>query len=131
MADHYQVKQVIVMRHDINYGSRGKFGAQVAHCSLAPIMKLLQKDVHYIPHPSSTRYFDVWCQGSFAKIVLRTDSLDELYRLKEECDKRYIPCDIITDNGTTVFNEPTTVGIGIGPYESNELNEITGHLKLF
>lgn len=131
MADHYDVKQIIVLRTDLDYkGSKGKMIAMGAHCSLAPILKLLQRDIHYMPLPEAISYFDMWCQGSFAKIVCKVDNVEKIINLQQECEKRYIPYGVITDNGTTVFDEPTMVGIGIGPYSSKILNEFTGDLKL-
>jgi peptidyl-tRNA hydrolase len=132
MASRYDVKQVIVLRTDIDYkGSKGKMLAMAAHCSLAPILRMLQKDIHYMPHPDSISYFDKWCEGSFAKIVCKIEGVEKILSLQEECKERYIPCAVITDNATTVFNEPTIVGIGIGPYSSEILDEVTGGLQLF
>ncbi|MDR0676554.1 MAG: peptidyl-tRNA hydrolase [Elusimicrobiota bacterium] len=129
MADHYEVKQVIVLRSDLNYGSKGKMIAMGCHASLGPIMKLLQRDIHY-DNPTNISYFDIWCKGSFAKIVCKAENIEKIYDLQKECEKRFIPYSIITDNGTTVFGVPTVVGIGIGPYASDKLNEFTGDLKL-
>lgn len=44
-----------------------------------------------------------WMEGSFAKIVVGVDSLEQLLDLERQAKEADIPCALITDNGSTEF----------------------------
>lgn len=71
-----------------------------------------------------------WIEGSFTKICLSVDSEVELDELYEKAKLAGLPCSLIVDNGLTEFNGvKTKTCIAIGPADSTEINNITGHLK--
>ena len=147
----YDVKQVIVVRKDLNM-RKGKIAAQVAHASMKVLLAMMEikKDSDEIIHrglkikmhgqPKKIirtleylygSYLSNWLDGSFAKVVVSCDSEKELMAIQRVAYDRDIPNALITDNGTTEFNgQLTTTCLAIGPYSSEELNKITGHLKL-
>lgn len=152
MSDHYKVHQTIVMRSDLDYkGSKGKFGAMVAHCSLASLLKSLdplwfdcdeygKKLIRLENDIEMDRYefsgdvtypvYD-WIKGDFAKIVLKIDTLEGLLDIQKKAEEAGLIVSLIKDNGTTIFKEPTVVGLGIGPDVSEKISPITKDLKLF
>jgi len=152
-------KQVIVFRKDLLKGEhairKGKFAGQVAHASLSALLKCFNEErvepVHNFcgdlePGQYFTRYsldmkdgsmLDQWMNGIYTKVVVSVENEEELLKIKEQIDKRNkdcvvpIPYALITDCGKTEFNGvPTNTCIGIGPFESEELDKITGNLPL-
>ena len=72
-----------------------------------------------------------WLNGIFTKITVGVDSLAELEELYEAAALEGWPCAIIEDAGLTEFGGvPTVTAVAIGPYKSEEIDKLTGHLKL-
>jgi peptidyl-tRNA hydrolase len=140
------------MRSDLDYkGSKGKFGAMVAHCSLASLLKSLDMQwfdcdeygkrlIRIEANVEMDRYefsgdviypvYD-WIKGDFAKIVLKVESLEKLLEIQKNAEESGLIVSLIKDNGTTIFSSPTIVGLGIGPDLSDKISAITKDLKLF
>jgi PTH2 family peptidyl-tRNA hydrolase len=148
------VKQVIVMRKDLNM-RKGKMVAQGAHASMAAVLNMgsivretsdLTGEVvtvdHVIPMFKRQSAFngkpdidnqplDIWLSGAFTKVCVSVDSEEELLAVFGKALDAGIPAALITDSGLTEFNGvPTNTCIGVGPWWSDELDQITGHLKL-
>ena len=146
----YDIKQVIVVRKDLNM-RKGKIAAQVAHASMKVLldaMSVEEEKFSYQPDDILTvmkrtgnvirslsilkgSYMNRWLEGSFAKIVVSCDSEDGLLALQMKATEAKIHTAKITDAGVTEFNGvPTVTCLAIGPHGSEEINKITGHLKL-
>ncbi len=137
----YSVKQVIVMRKDLNM-RKGKMVAQGAHASMKAILYQMERTtsegwgdkgtiVHYTLTDRQQSYLMQWLEGSFAKICVSVDSEAELNEIVKKARDLGLVCSTIVDNGNTEFNGvPTKTCCAIGPWDSEELNTITGHLKL-
>ena len=147
-------KQVIVFRKDLLKGPnairKGKFGAQVAHASLAALLKFfniykqepIKLGVFGDIEPRQTHYnysvtfgentvLDDWLNGKFTKVVVSVDSDEELIALNKALDETYIPHALMTDAGLTEFHGvPTNTCLGIGPYTAEEIDKFTGNLPL-
>lgn len=136
-----KVKQVIVMRTDLKNSNgqkvrTGKLISQGSHASLGSLLTLFRK---YTTSDETTVYnlefgkdtiLDSWLNGIFTKICLSVDSEEELLKIYNSIPTE-IPSVLITDSGLTEFNGvPTNTCIGIGPWDSDEIDKITGHLKL-
>jgi PTH2 family peptidyl-tRNA hydrolase len=125
------VKQVIVVRKDLKM-NKGKIAGQVAHASVGVLTQFmtqtLKGEINFYP----TKEIKKWLfDGSFVKIIVGCDSLQELIDLKLESNEKNIVNCLITDNGTTIFGGvPTVTCLAIGPDEESKIDEITGHLKL-
>lgn len=140
------IKQVIVIRKDLNM-RKGKIASQAAHASMGAILPFMK----WVSRPSSSLHSDVWmkhdnipeifsvvvgylCEwlnGKFTKICVSCDSEKELLDLYEKTSEKNIIACIIKDEGLTEFNNvPTKTAIAIGPWDSEEIDKITGHLKL-
>lgn len=119
MSSNYDFKQVIVMRKDLNM-RKGKAVAQGAHASLAVVLR-------HLDHP----YVKGWLAGRFAKIAVYVESEDELHEIHEKALEHGLLTEMIQDAGFTEFNGvPTYTCIAIGPAPVEEIDQVTGHLKL-
>lgn len=133
----YFYKQVIVMRKDLNM-RKGKMVAQGAHASLAVILDMMKKsyDEQLKINTYQLDLYDSspiqgWLSGSFAKICISVDSEAELLEVYQKAKDVSLPTVLITDNGQTEFDGvPTKTCIAIGPWYRDEIDKITGHLKL-
>ena len=123
-----KTKQVIVMKK-FSQLRTGKYCAQAAHASLGAFLNCYTlMEIN----PKVDTILNEWLYDSFIKIVLYVETDEELIDLYQKCLDAGIPNSLITDNGTTEFNGvPTTTALGIGPWEVEELDKITGELKLF
>lgn len=140
MNNERHVKQAIVIRTDLNM-RKGKIAAQASHASMKVLldrMKLVYPPTYM--HDSGVtkvlKYkqgdpFDIWLKGAFTKICLQVSVEQELVDLLELAQQAKIPCAEIIDSGKTEFhNVPTRTCIAIGPWWSDEIDNITGHLEL-
>lgn len=126
-------KQVIVMRKDLNM-RKGKMISQGSHASLKALFDVMGENdeenffcLNYTPKSALRN----WIQGRFTKVCLYVESEKELDELYDKANKKGLMCSMIVDAGLTEFNGvPTKTCIAIGPNWSDEIDEITGHLKL-
>lgn len=126
-------KQVIVMRKDLNM-RKGKMVAQGAHASMAAILKIMKfipKDNAMSLNLGNNTALEDWIQGRFTKICVSVDSEKELLEVFNKAQEAKLTCALITDAGATEFNGvPTKTCCAIGPVWDDEVDKITGHLKL-
>jgi peptidyl-tRNA hydrolase len=64
------------------------------------------------------------------KITLIVDTVEELVALQEKY-KDICGTSLVTDAGFTVFNEPTTTCLGIGPISEENIGDDIKNLKVF
>lgn len=120
-----QNKLVIVMRKDLNMNV-GKCVAQGGHAILG-VTNLIRNE----GTEEQKKVMADWEAGSFTKITLSVNSLEELMDIYENAKEKGLPVKLIIDNGWTVFNGvKTTTCLGIMA-NSKEIDKITGHLKLY
>ncbi len=112
-----EYKQCIVIREDLRL-SKGKAAAQAAHASL------LSYEV------AAPRDRKRWKEQGQKKVVLKVNSLDEIYELEEEAKKLGLPVAIVEDAGLTEIPPGTVTAIGIGPANAEEVDKVTKHLEL-
>ena len=134
-------KQVIVMRKDLNM-RKGKMIVQGAHASLGALLSLFNKQTIYHEYSTDPYYcyccnfgkdsvLDLWLNGKFTKVCVYVNSEEELLDIYNKVLEKDFPCKLIIDAGLTEFNGvPTKTCLGIGPWISEELDEITGKLPL-
>lgn len=135
------VKQVIVIRKDLNM-RKGKMAAQAAHAS---IKVLLDQEVESgVTFPADedgqsedwikleiTDDMAKWLLKGFKKVVVSCANESELALLYTQAKMAKIPCAMIIDSGRTEFHgQPTQTCIAIGPAKDEEIDKITGNLKL-
>jgi PTH2 family peptidyl-tRNA hydrolase len=109
------LKQVIVVRRDLKL-SRGKLAAQVAHASVEAADK--------------SRWKRKWLEGLQKKSILKCDSLDNLLDIHKSAREHKLPVSLIKDAGRTEILPGTVTCVGIGPAPEEDIDKITGKLKL-
>ncbi len=113
------MKQIIVMRKDLKM-PRGKEIAQGAHASMKATLL----------HMDDSRVKE-WLSGMFTKIAVGVNSEEELLDVLNRAKEAGVIAELITDSGLTVFNGvPTNTCIAVGPDTNENLQAITGNLKL-
>ena len=133
MTTDYEVKQVIVIRKDLNM-RKGKMCAQAAHASMKFLVDLLKDKEdedcaiqRFLSDDENNWLFN----GRFAKIVVSVDSEQELLDLVQRAEEQGIRVSLIQDAGFTEFNNvPTYTCAAFGPIQRDRLDKLTGHLKL-
>lgn len=111
------VKQCIVVNESLKL-PRGKLAAQVAHAAVAAFLQ------------ASAEAQRAWRAQGMPKVVLKGERADELQQLEEAAHKRGIPAYLIRDAGKTVVAAGTITCLGLGPAPEDQLDELTGDLKL-
>ena len=137
-----EVKQVIIIRKDLKM-RKGKAIAQGAHAAMkvlldrASILKIAEDSKIWADEwmwqfqLNEKEPFYNWIKGSFTKIVVGVDSLEELEELELKAIKDGILTAKIMDQGRTEFHGKRTItALAIGPEFSSKLDKITGNLKL-
>jgi PTH2 family peptidyl-tRNA hydrolase len=110
-------KQVIVVRKDLEMG-KGKIATHVAHGSLGSAENVDRK------------ILEKWRDEGAKKIVLKVDNLKELNSLYKKVKAAKLPYCLVRDAGLTQLKTGTTTALGIGPVKEEEVDKITGKLKL-
>ena len=113
-------KMVIVARKDIKISS-GKMAAQVAHAAVS--CALFSKK-------NKPKWFRAWFDEGQKKVVVKANSLQELYALRIEADQLGITTSMITDAGLTEVPPGTVTCLGIGPAPNSHVDAITKDLIL-
>lgn len=130
-------KQVIVVRHDLNM-RKGKLAAQVAHASMKVVLDTMipvktffkgqyRKELRIMQDDPMA----IWLKGSFAKVVVRVESEEELIAIENRAMFFGLRTARIIDSGRTEFHgNPTLTCVAIGPDMPYKIDKVTGHLKL-
>lgn len=124
------IKQIIIVRKELKM-PMGKVAAQVAHASMKVFLQNIVTETEDTFVLEKQKYFAEYIKGAFKKVVVYVNTEQELLSLYEEAGKNGIHRALITDSGLTCFNGvPTNTVVALGPWESQELNKITGKLPL-
>ena len=113
------IKQVIVVRTDLDMG-KGKIASQVGHACVLGAEHVRK---------SNPEWFSEWWIGQ-EKVVLKVANLKELEQLKQDAIELDVPWSEVTDAGHTQLAPGTTTCISIGPAPEENIDKITGALKL-
>ena len=121
------------MRKDLNM-RKGKMVAQGAHASMKAVldsMKFMSKENSMILKFNNNSAMQDWIGGRFTKVCVSVDSEAELLEIFNKAKAAKLTSALIIDAGATEFNGvPTKTCCAIGPAWSDEIDNITGHLKL-
>jgi PTH2 family peptidyl-tRNA hydrolase len=125
------IKQVIVMRKDLNC-RKGKLISQGSHSSLSFLTRSSEIDGDTLSvklkNPEEVQQ---WLQEGFTKICVSVDSESELDAVYQAAIDADLNVHMIVDSGLTEFHGvKTKTCLAIGPNKNEEINKITGHLKL-
>lgn len=114
------MKQAIVARSDIKMG-KGKLAAQAAHASLAAAEEAMKR---------REEWFGEWKSSGQKKVVLKVQSEEELQELYRKAKSAKLPVALIQDKGLTQLEPGTVSCLGIGPGPDDQVDALTGKLKL-
>jgi peptidyl-tRNA hydrolase len=110
-------KQVIVVNESLNL-PRGKLAAQVAHASVTSLLA------------ASTENLQSWLKKGMPKVVLAGKNEGNVIECYEKAVSENIAAHIVRDAGKTLLAAGTVTCVGIGPAAEEEIDRITGDLKL-
>lgn len=117
------------MRKDLKMG-KGKMVSQGAHASMKVFLDRGTAWAGLLSIPL-TDDMEWWVTNSFTKVTLAANSEEELVSLYQKALDANLPCAMIEDEGRTQFNGvETKTAIAIGPADADEIDKITGNLKL-
>lgn len=116
----FDYKMAIITRKDLKL-STGKLAAQVAHAAV---------ECALMTKKNNSKWFNKWMNEGAKKAILKTDSIDDFYSLKENADSMKISSVVISDAGHTELPAGTITVLGVGPGPNNLIDKITGHLSL-
>ena len=116
----FEYKMVVVTRKDLNL-SQGKLAAQVAHAAVACSLETKKKN---------PKWFNKWQEEGGKKAIVKVDSVDDFFPLKDKAEKLDIVTFIVVDAGHTEIPSGTKTVLGIGPAPSNLIDQVTGDLSL-
>jgi len=111
-----ELKQVIVARKDLGL-SKGKLSAQVAHASVSAADK--------------SEWKKDWLRQGQKKSVLKVENEKELIDVFMRAKDSGLPTELIQDMGKTEIPAGTKTCVGIGPAPEEEIDKVTGELKLY
>ena len=128
------IKQVIVMRTDLGMG-KGKMVSQGAHASLNVLLEYFKLNPTVKPQGTIPMNhwmaLESWLRGTHTKICVGVDTEEGLLELWQAARQVNLPTILITDAGKTMFHgKHTNTCIAIGPAKADEIDKITGKLKL-
>jgi len=111
------MKQAIVVNASLKL-PKGKLASQVAQASVAAFLE------------ASEEAKQAWLENGMPKVVLKGSGEADLMRLQDLAKERNIPAELVRDAGKTVVPEGTVTCLGLGPASEDEIDELTGELKL-
>ena len=103
-------------------GARGKMCTQAGHAYVHTFTNALKE----FPDQAQA-YLD---SDHAYKITLIVDTVEELKELQKAYEG-VCATKLVTDKGFTVFKEPTTTCLGIGPIREDQMGEDLKNIKLF
>lgn len=111
---------IIVMRTDLNM-RKGKMCAQSGHAVLG---------AYLAAERSAPQTVSDWEWEGQTKICVGVTTLEELLYIADKAKVAKLPHYVVTDSGKTEFKEPTVTCLAIGPAKSEDIDKITGMLRL-
>ncbi len=112
-----EYKQVILVRVDLKL-PKGKLGAQCSHASVEAVLR------------SEKRKVKKWRQVGQKKVVLKVADLRSLRKYNQIAKDNGLTTALITDGGRTVIAPGTVTCLGIGPDNEDNIDAVTGELKM-
>jgi len=111
------MKQVIIVRRDLKM-SKGKTAAQCCHGCLGAYKK------------SNSDKIKKWEIDGEKKVIVKVNSLEELFLIKEIAKKNNLINYMVKDAGRTELPTGTITCLAIGPDEDKNIDIVTQDLKL-
>lgn len=113
-------KMVLVVRNDLKMG-KGKIGAQCGHASVGAYQRGMEKN------PAVIRR---WDDSGCAKICVKVETEKELNQIKKIANLQGLNYYLVHDAGRTQIAAGSATVLAIGPALVQDVDKLTGHLKL-
>lgn len=123
------LKLVLLVRTDLHMRS-GKIAAQCAHAAVGIVLDLQQTSGKYAAPAVHQSLLRAWLHDGQAKVVLQVSSEADMLRLEELATSAGLPTHIVQDAGRTQVEAGSRTVLAIGPGPIQDIDKITGHLKL-
>lgn len=111
-------------------GNRGKMSTQAGHAYLHAFWDADRVDFSVRVNMKRIQSQAYMASERAYKITLIVDTVDELKALQEKY-KDICGTSLVTDAGFTVFDEPTTTCLGLGPISEDNIGDDIKSLKVF
>jgi PTH2 family peptidyl-tRNA hydrolase len=128
-----EIKQVLIIRKDLKT-RRGKEIAQGAHSAMLFMLEAIKSHAgkKIKPEDMFTEEQWLWMNRPMTKITLQVDDEEQLMDVMKRAKKAGLTAWLVTDAGKTEFHgEPTRTALAIGPNYADEIDKVTGDLKLY
>lgn len=119
--DEEDTKMVLVVRNDLKM-TKGKAAAQCSHATLAAYKQAKRKN------PESLRLWE--CSGQ-PKVTLKCESEEALLTMLAQARSLGLVSAVIADAGRTQIAPGSKTVLAVGPAPGSQVDEVTGHLKLY
>lgn len=117
MTSDSNYKMVFCVRKDLQMG-KGKIAAQCCHAAIDLYVGASKSDL------------TAWKKSMSRKVVLSIADEKEMEEIFEKAKTAGLNRHIVTDAGLTQIDPGSKTVLGIGPASAEEIDKITGHLKL-
>ena len=110
-------------------GNRGKLASMAGHAYLHSFWDAQKDAMKYKQSLITASLYKT--SGLAKKVTLVVDTTEELMTIYDTIkDDMSFGKTLVVDRGLTVFNEPTTVCIGVGPVQKDNVPEVLRTLKV-
>lgn len=110
-------------------GNRGKLASMAGHAYLHSFWDAMHQDDPMEKSHKREQAIGYHNSERAYKITLVVDTVDQLVVLRDSY-KNVCGVSLVTDAGFTVFDEPTTVCLGIGPISEDNIGDDLKTLKV-
>jgi len=111
------MKQVIIVRADLKL-PKGKLASQACHASVEAVL-CADKDV-----------VEKWMKQGMKKVVLKVRDKRSLMYYYKKAKKMKLNVSLIRDAAKTFLKKPDVTCIAIGPDKEEEIDRVSGKLKM-
>ena len=115
-----KLKMVFVVNHELKMG-KGKIAAQVAHAAVKATLACGERDPALL---------DAWFKTGQKKICVKGDSAKHLEQLSTDAKRNGLLANKIHDAGHTQIPAGSFTVLAIGPCRDEDIETVTGDLKL-
>ncbi|MEM2905862.1 MAG: peptidyl-tRNA hydrolase Pth2 [Candidatus Bathyarchaeia archaeon] len=116
----FEFSQSIIVRADLPL-SKGKLCVQVGHAVLLGAEEARNKE---------WKWWKSWLDEGQRKVVLKVNSLPELFALKNDAERLGLPTGLVEDRGLTEVPPGTITCLAVGPAPIRLIDKVTGRLPL-
>ena len=124
MSNTNRYKMVLCIRTDLNM-SAGKVAVQCCHGAIDAVDWLEKNCINSLDIRNS------WDLQGSKKVALQIEDEKQLVDLYSKAKALKLPAQIVKDAGETEVDPGTKTVLAIGPGLEQEINKITGSLKLY